>query len=174
MSLSKTFLEDLEAGRVPGISLQRLEAEFDPWVEMPGIPGNFSLRYPELAHTGTVAISFDLRRMKAMPFSKALNDVAAGKARSVHELLTKKKLLEHCLDINQLYALKSRGMNFLKRYVESFPGERISAWRSIAVDENGKEVVPCLIGDEHGDLEIIFVYLENELFDGPSIYYLQS
>lgn len=114
---------------LPEEALQEILDEWDPIIRVDRTVRATCLsfveevKYPEFELMGPS--EFDIRKIERWYHPKQINRYVT--VNEIHDELLAKKLLEGCLNILDLMAIKSRGVRFFRKH---FLGKNPSAWKS--------------------------------------------
>lgn len=149
-------------GLMPVEALQALVDEYDPAVIAVIMDRTAALvypdwvdkvLYPELEKTGPDR--FYVTNLERWLHPKQVKGVVEGN--EIHDDLKNKNLLEGCLGLAELEAIRKRGVVFFRKY---FPGQTPFGWRSVVQIRSGGLHVPCLV-ESGGEVVVIWVWLGN-------------
>ena len=155
---------------VPEKTLQALYNEWNPIITVdrtirPSYPDLVrEVKYPELELAGPA--KFDVRKIKTFLHYKQMDCSATGN--KIHEELLAKKLLEDCLGLADLWAIRARGIGFFQKY---FAGKAIFGWKSVVMGCDGGFYVPYLC-DEGDEVKLRWRWLcDNFYFNNHALYF---
>ena len=109
--------------------------------------------YPNLEAKGPKR--FDVNQLEHWLHPSQKQGVVKGTV--IHDYLKSNGLLETCLGLRELEAIKAKGLDFFRCY---FQGKILFGWKGVVLDRGGYLFVPYLVEDG-GRVVLFWVWLEN-------------
>jgi len=129
--------------------------DFPDWVE--------KVLHPKLQKTGPA--EYDVARLEQWLHDGQKNGKWV-KGQVIYEYLKKEKMLETCVNLADLLAIQSKGIDFFRQH---FAGKAVFAWKSVVGHRGGDLDVPCLY-DDGREVVLGWYWLEDDWYgDYPAL-----